>query len=292
MRLYGLYKQATEGDVEGIMARPEGHTLEDEGAKKKWDAWKREQGLLRTEAKRLYIAYLIETMRSYASGTAEARELLAELEYLWDSIKDAPYDDNGSVLGSIVGSSINPYRAPTLPGSERSTGTPWPLQSNYSLHQYRSNLEQIYSHLRRNTQLLLDHARNPLVHLAREPASLEDFRLWQREINLVINKLSKEYMGRSPGPEPTPHWRERALAVLRRAAFTALHVAKNVLVTALAMLFLVWCIKRNVKVERTVVTQQLRGKQRRELVVNMVVPDLNRWFMRLLAVINSFVGFV
>lgn len=51
-------------------------TAEDEGAKKKWDAWKREQGLSKTEAKKRYVSYLIETMRVYASGTLEARELL------------------------------------------------------------------------------------------------------------------------------------------------------------------------------------------------------------------------
>ena len=44
IKLYGLYKQATEGDVDGVMPRPVGFTAEDEGAKKKWDAWKREQG--------------------------------------------------------------------------------------------------------------------------------------------------------------------------------------------------------------------------------------------------------
>ena len=91
IKLYGLYKQATEGNVDGVMPRPVGFTLEDEGAKKKWDAWKREEGVSRTEAKRRYISYLIETMRIYASGTLEARELLSELEYLWDQIKDLQY---------------------------------------------------------------------------------------------------------------------------------------------------------------------------------------------------------
>ncbi|KAK6887004.1 Autophagy-related protein 37 [Candida tropicalis] len=67
IKLYGLYKQATEGDVDGIMPRPVGFTPEDEGAKKKWDAWKREEGISKTEAKKRYISYLIETMRVYAS---------------------------------------------------------------------------------------------------------------------------------------------------------------------------------------------------------------------------------
>ncbi|CDR47092.1 CYFA0S28e00606g1_1 [Cyberlindnera fabianii] len=88
IKLYGLYKQATEGNVEGIMERPTGHRPEDESARRKWDAWKGEEGASKTEAKRRYIAFLIDTMKKYASGTHEARELLSELEYLWDQIKD------------------------------------------------------------------------------------------------------------------------------------------------------------------------------------------------------------
>lgn len=88
IRLYGLYKQATEGNVDGVMLRPVGHSPEDESAKRKWDAWKEQEGLSKTEAKRRYIECLISTMKTYASGTHEARELLSELEYLWDQIKE------------------------------------------------------------------------------------------------------------------------------------------------------------------------------------------------------------
>lgn len=70
------------------MERPTGSTVEDESARRKYDAWKSEEGLSKTEAKRRYISYLIDTMKTYASGTHEARELLGELEYLWDQIKD------------------------------------------------------------------------------------------------------------------------------------------------------------------------------------------------------------
>ena len=41
----------------------------------------------RTEAKRRYITTLIETMKEYASGTQESRELVAELEFVWNQIK-------------------------------------------------------------------------------------------------------------------------------------------------------------------------------------------------------------
>ena len=51
------------------------------------DAWKQQNGLSRTEAKRRYINKLIETMRQYASRSPDARELVAELEFVWDQVK-------------------------------------------------------------------------------------------------------------------------------------------------------------------------------------------------------------
>ena len=82
LRLYGLYKQAMEGDVDGVMERPlsyregedgrgsgpEGDELKRE--RDKWDAWDAQRGVGRTEAKRRYIEALIETMHKYASTTA------------------------------------------------------------------------------------------------------------------------------------------------------------------------------------------------------------------------------
>lgn len=53
----------------------------------KWDAWRDNQGLSRTEAKRRYIEKLIETMHKYASQTDEAKQLVEELEFVWDQIK-------------------------------------------------------------------------------------------------------------------------------------------------------------------------------------------------------------
>ena len=71
MRLYGLYKQAMEGDVDGVMERPTAssglpaeqlHREQD-----KFDAWNAQKSLSRTDAKRRYIEALIETMHKYAT---------------------------------------------------------------------------------------------------------------------------------------------------------------------------------------------------------------------------------
>jgi acyl-CoA-binding protein len=81
LRLYGLYKQAMEGDVDGVMERPtSGAGLgaeELQREKDKWDAWNSQKGLSRTEAKRRYIEALIETMHKYATTPYDAPAQLA-----------------------------------------------------------------------------------------------------------------------------------------------------------------------------------------------------------------------
>ncbi|KAK4190245.1 acyl CoA binding protein-domain-containing protein [Podospora australis] len=92
MRLYGLYKQAMEGDVDGVMERPTvatspGSSNEDVAREQdKWDAWNSQKGLSRTEAKRRYVEALIETMHRYAN-TPNALELVSELEFVWNQVK-------------------------------------------------------------------------------------------------------------------------------------------------------------------------------------------------------------
>ncbi|MCJ1268972.1 hypothetical protein MMC22_008860, partial [Lobaria immixta] len=110
LKLYGLYKQSMEGDVQGVMTRPEGQGVDAAAEQEKWDAWSSQHGCSRTEAKRRYISTLIETMHKYASTTPESRELVAELEFVWDQIKSnsisstssSPEDQNvpsSSLLG-------------------------------------------------------------------------------------------------------------------------------------------------------------------------------------------------
>lgn len=51
------------------------------------DAWASCASLSRTEAKTRYIDTLISTMHTYASTTADARALVAELEFVWDQVR-------------------------------------------------------------------------------------------------------------------------------------------------------------------------------------------------------------
>ena len=95
LKLYGLYKQAMEGDVGYIQPRPEGSDPSIGREQDKWDAWDSNTGLSRTAAKKAYIETLVSTMHTYASATPEAKELVAELEFVWDQVRN-----NSSPSGS------------------------------------------------------------------------------------------------------------------------------------------------------------------------------------------------
>lgn len=66
------------------------------------DAWYAQRDMSRTEAKRRYISTLINTMHEYASQTPEARELVSELEFVWDQIKfNASSSSDSSPLNTV-----------------------------------------------------------------------------------------------------------------------------------------------------------------------------------------------
>ena len=76
-------------------------TREAQAEIEKWDAWHACAGMSRTEAKRRYISTLIETMKEYASGTQESRELVSELEFVWGQIQNQSQSaGSGSRSGS------------------------------------------------------------------------------------------------------------------------------------------------------------------------------------------------
>ncbi|KAL9022088.1 MAG: hypothetical protein Q9185_000706 [Variospora sp. 1 TL-2023] len=117
LKLYGLYKQSMEGDVEGVMRRPPDHapdTEETRAEREKWDAWRSQSGLSRTAAKRAYISTLITTMHQYAASTPEARELVAELEFVWEQIK---------ANSEVTSGESSPRRAMMM--AEEGMGTPY-----------------------------------------------------------------------------------------------------------------------------------------------------------------------
>ncbi|KAK8200620.1 hypothetical protein M8818_005934 [Zalaria obscura] len=100
LALYGLYKQSMEGSVRYIQSRPLGTDPQSLKEQEKYDAWASNEGLSRTEAKKRYIEKLIATMHSYASETQEARELVGELEFVWEQVRNNSQPSTGSEKSS------------------------------------------------------------------------------------------------------------------------------------------------------------------------------------------------
>lgn len=99
------------------------------------DSWNLQKGLSRTEAKRRYITTLIDTMHRYASNTPDARELVTELEFVWDQIKansptsssthSYPHNQNGTSPESTSEQPIYPVmseRGSRNPRTQRGGG--------------------------------------------------------------------------------------------------------------------------------------------------------------------------
>ncbi|CAO1629028.1 unnamed protein product [Sympodiomycopsis kandeliae] len=74
LSLYSLYKQATEGNVNG--KRP---GMLDMLARAKWDHWNQRHGMSSIEAKQLYVESMMRTLRKFGDRR-EARDLIQELE--------------------------------------------------------------------------------------------------------------------------------------------------------------------------------------------------------------------
>ncbi|KAK6536616.1 hypothetical protein TWF281_000843 [Arthrobotrys megalospora] len=100
LKLYGLYKQSMEGDVDVVMARPTGLSDEEVTEARKWDSWHEQKGLSKTEAKRRYITTLIDAMHRFAITTPDAKELVAELEFVWDQIKSNQTSSSSSTTAA------------------------------------------------------------------------------------------------------------------------------------------------------------------------------------------------
>ncbi|QPG75628.1 hypothetical protein FOA43_002985 [Brettanomyces nanus] len=184
VKLYALYKQATEGD-QGRSAHPP--PPEDETSRRKWIAWKKEEGLTKTEAKKRYVACLIDTMKTYAGDSTESRDLLFELEFLWETIRD-----------------LKP-----IPLRSKS-----PAVSLYRVASGGFNTNIVRPPSRTTNVVAIESS-------ARSDSPKKDLDLirWQSEINRAVNRISLELEvlaepQEEPGSDTTRSWLARALGVV------------------------------------------------------------------------------
>ncbi|KAF5553252.1 endozepine [Fusarium phyllophilum] len=115
LRLYGLYKQAMEGDVDGVMERPtaaSGMASDDlQREKDKWDAWNLQKGLSRTESKRRPGQARPRYDRvTLTQSPSDAEELVSELEFVWNQIKNnSPSSSLSSPRANRSAGASQPY---------------------------------------------------------------------------------------------------------------------------------------------------------------------------------------
>lgn len=95
-----------------MLIRPTGSDDASKRSREKYDAWHAQRGLSRTEAKRRYISTLIDTMHKYAAPTPDARELVSELEFVWDQIKSNTASSSSSSPLQTMGTSMQLTDAP------------------------------------------------------------------------------------------------------------------------------------------------------------------------------------
>jgi hypothetical protein len=190
-----------EGDVDGVMEMPTaGSGLAPDELQKerdKWDAWNSQKGLTRTESKRRYVEALIETMHKYANTSLVAhslghvpsfytwkltplsrdgRELVAELEFVWNQIKD-----NVPSSGS---SSANPSDPSHVFHQPRS-GTDGPMKILSPMS------EQDVVELRSRRQVDEDDEDAVARDEEERPTNLQNSR-WSKKMERAITKLTAE----------------------------------------------------------------------------------------------------
>lgn len=194
LRLYGLYKQSMEGDVHAILPRPtlpisspdpmttnnavhryasrDVRTREAQAEIEKWDAWHACAGMSRVDAKREYISTLIETMKEYASGTVESRELVNELEFVWSQIRSQSGSGSGS--GSEPGQAQS-QGSPEGRKSERMLKQgPSPQQSQEVVRRSDQDPKQRQRGQQQRQQRPTRHTRTPSGLRVLPPVSQED----------------------------------------------------------------------------------------------------------------------
>ncbi|KAF2730559.1 hypothetical protein EJ04DRAFT_555367 [Polyplosphaeria fusca] len=204
LKLYGLYKQAMEGDVDGIMERPEGNAQEVLRAQEKWDAWKQQNDMSRTEAKRRYITTLIDTMHQYASPSPDSRELVAELEFVWDQVKsNVPSSSSSSPLQTL--GSMGLHIPPSYPQLSRTKsvhdGDDGPLQVRSPMSQ--SEEDELEDEQREEFVDAPDSQYNPDTEAA-DAGVQADLQLQPS------SPIAKPTPPPAPGGAPEdPRWRKR-----------------------------------------------------------------------------------
>lgn len=92
INLYGIYKQATEGDVN----KEEPDRQHDHAGHTKWVAWKSNKGTPPKDAKKRYVKRLISVLNSYGDEYQQVSQLRDTIQLYWEQ-----YNSKGKKYGDI-----------------------------------------------------------------------------------------------------------------------------------------------------------------------------------------------
>lgn len=255
------------------MQRPKGFLVEDEGAKRKWDAWRCEQGLLTMEAKRRYIAFLIETMRLYVGGSVDGLELLNELEFMWDQIKNIPIDDVPDHTTAQF-SPWSPLSSQFYALDRFSSRTPSIAASNkvYDRSQHVYSHSRIPSHIKHegrqhpgfqsgvglsSSQIqpqshILDSMIYPPSFTSKPPVN-SGVRARKDEFDYIWAKVVNKNISSNTKPDTYNAAVTRKLDYLMKfLGRNILSVARTLLISTIITLIILWWLKKNAKLRSSI----------------------------------------
>lgn len=166
------------------------------GEIEKWDAWHACAGLSRTDAKRRYIEVLIQTMKVYAAGTAEARELVDELEFVWNQIRSQSGSEESLRNTARSGAgAAGPATGGHVEGRLRVLS---PDESGQVVEGEVASIPEpeVPDDDSANDENILDAAynseRNPQSSVDRRSQPSASTRKWQRQVETALSKISTE----------------------------------------------------------------------------------------------------
>lgn len=231
-------------------------------------------------------------MRLYAETVADCRELLTELEFMWDQIKDIPFDGEENEYGPIAGQ-IPPW-SPLI-----SRFCPSEVSRNASAitasRQYRQSLQQIYSHSRRSTPAItgseydkFKHNKPVLGYLQLNGSNMDSPR--PSEWDRVWDKTLEKSPSHGEGIQRFTALRKRLAYLESLARQRLVSCAKYTMTSIFFSFLLVWWLKHKGYLRTSILLLgstggHNSGKERKALVLKLVLsPNSHSYISRLLEI--------